>query len=230
MKGKGIAFFDLDGTITSKDTFIDFIIYCRGKSYFLLGLFFLSPMIVLYLLKLYPNHKLKELFFKHYLASYFPANELENLGVNYSLKRLPNIVNDLALNRINWHKKNNHKIIIITASSPLWLSEWCRLNKLDLIGTEFYKSNNKYDGKIIGKNCHGLQKLFIVEKILNENDFDLTFGYGDSKADIEFLNKLKYGIGPCRYIFSDKKGLFSFEAKRCDRFTQKMKMEIHREL
>jgi hypothetical protein len=55
--------------------------------------------------------------------------------------------------------------------------------------------------------------LFIVENILNENDFDLTFGYGDSKADIGFLSKLKYGIGPTRYIFSVKKGFFNFNAK-----------------
>lgn len=193
MKEKGIAFFDLDGTITSKDTFIDFIVFCRGKFFFLLGLLLLSPLIVLYLIRLFPNYRLKELFFRYYLASYYSADELDNLGKSYSVKRLPSIVYKEALNEINWHKENNHKIIILTASSPLWLSEWCKLNGLYLIGTEFVKICQKYTGKIYGSNCYGLQKMFIVEKIINETKFNCTYGYGDSKADKKFLSILNQG-------------------------------------
>jgi phosphatidylglycerophosphatase C len=187
----GIAFFDLDGTITQKDTFIDFIIYCRGKNYFILGILLLTPWIVLYLLKLFPNFRLKEMFFRYFLANYFSVDQLENIGKSYSNKRLPSIVYKEALKRIKWHKENNHKIIILTASSSIWLSDWCRLNELELIGTEFEKVGNKYTGKIIGKNCHGLQKMVIVDKILNETEFNLTYGYGDSEADKLFLYRLK---------------------------------------
>ncbi len=193
MRVKGIAFFDLDGTITTKDTFIDFIVFCRGKFYFLIGLLLLSPFIVLHLIKLFPNYRLKEIFFRYYLASYYSAIELENHGKSYSVKRLPNIIYKEAIKQINWHKENDHKIIILTASSPIWLSEWCRLNELDLIGTVFVKSGKNYTGKINGKNCHGLQKMIIVEKIINETEFNLTYGYGDSKADKNFLSILRHG-------------------------------------
>ena len=98
-----MAFFDLDGTITTKDTFIDFIVFCRGKFYFLLGLLLLSPFIALYLIKLFPNYRLKEIFFRYYLASYFSADDLENLGKTYSVKRLPNIFYKEAIKQINWH-------------------------------------------------------------------------------------------------------------------------------
>lgn len=188
-----MAFFDLDGTITTKDTFIDFIVFCRGKFYFLLGLLLLSPFIALYLIKLLPNYRLKEIFFRYYLASYFSADDLENLGKTYSVKRLPNIFYKEAIKQINWHKENNHRIIILTASSSIWLSEWCRSNELEIIGTQFAKSGNKYTGKIYGKNCYGRQKKIIVEKILNETPFILTYGYGDSKADKNFLSILRHG-------------------------------------
>jgi phosphatidylglycerophosphatase C len=193
VKKDGIAFFDLDGTITTKDTFIDFIVFCRGKFYFLSGLLMLSPLIALYLLKLFPNYRLKEIFFRFYLASYYSADDLENLGKSYSIKILPSIVYKEAINQINWHKEKNHRIIILTASSPLWLSEWCRSNELDIIGTEFVKSGNKYTGKINGKNCLGLQKMLIVEKIINETQFNLTYGYGDSNSDKNFLSILIHG-------------------------------------
>ena len=152
---KGVAFFDLDGTITLKDTFIDFIKFCRGNLIFYLGLIFMSPYIFLYIFKFYPNYKLKELFFTYYLARY-------------------------------------HKVIIITASCSIWLSEWCKSNNLKLIGTKFKKTENKYTGKILGKNCHGLQKQKIVDNILRESVVSSTYGYGDSKADLLFLNRLRY--------------------------------------
>ena len=192
MKKDGIAFFDLDGTITTKDTFIDFIVFCRGKFYFFLGLLILSPFIALYLIKLLPNYRLKEIFFRYYLASYYSAEELDNLGKSYSVNKLPKIVYKEALKKINWHKEKNHRIIILTASSSIWLSDWCRSNELEIIGTQFIRSGNKYTGKINGKNCYGLQKMIIVEKILNESQINLTYGYGDSKADKKFLSILTY--------------------------------------
>ena len=107
---KGVAFFDLDGTITLKDTFIDFIKFCRGNLIFYLGLIFMSPYIFLYIFKFYPNYKLKELFFTYYLARYYSAKELDDLGKLYSINRLPNLVYNEALERINWHKDKNHKL------------------------------------------------------------------------------------------------------------------------
>lgn len=200
----GIAFFDLDGTITSNDTFIDFIVFCRGKFPFFLGLLILSPYLLLFTFKLYPNYKLKELFFKYYLAEYYSEEKLENLGKLYALNRLPSVVYKEAIKQINWHKKNDHKVIILTASSPLWLSDWCKINQIDIIGTEFEKKDGKYTGKISGKNCYGQQKLIIVDNILKDTGISLTYGYGDSKADKPFLSRLKYGYFRPFWIQSGK--------------------------
>jgi HAD superfamily phosphoserine phosphatase-like hydrolase len=136
--------------------------------------------------------KLKEIFFTYYLAKYYSIEELENIGKSYAKKRLPKIIYKGALKQIKWHKENNHKVIILTASSTIWLSAWCKLNELEIIGTEFAKKDGKFTGKIWGKNCHGKQKLLILNNILSETGVSLTYGYGDSKADKLFLEKVKY--------------------------------------
>ena len=184
---KGIAFFDFDGTITSKDTFLDFIIYSRGKIYFLFGIVYLFPFILLFFLKLYSNHKLKEKFFKFYLASITPI-DLEKLGESYSLNKLPNIIFKDATKKIEWHKKNHHRVIILTASSPIWLSKWCETNEVELIGTQFEIVNGKYTGNIFGSNCYGYEKYLIAKKIITNDKSIKTFGYGDSKSDNYFLD------------------------------------------
>ena len=186
----GIAFFDLDGTITKKDTFIDFIIYVNGRFNYFKGLIILSPWIFLYFIKIFPNYRLKEKFFKYYLSKY-PCNKLNTLGKEYAINIIPTITYKEAINRIEWHRNNDHRIIILTASSPIWLSEWCSSNKIEIIGTEFESINGKYTGKIKGKNCHGREKLKIVSEILASCDATDSFGYGDSKSDLYFMKALK---------------------------------------
>jgi len=187
---QSIAFFDLDGTITKKDTYIDFILFVRGKSYFFYGLLKTSLFIIAYLIRLYPNYRLKEKFFQTYLKKYSPENLIQ-LGNEYSINRLPELLYNDALERILWHKSNGHRVIILTASSPIWLAGWCKSNDLEIIGTEFQINDGRYTGRIKGKNCYGEEKFKIVNKILSDNTEIETYGYGDSKSDLFFLKSLK---------------------------------------
>lgn len=55
-----LALFDFDGTITTKDTLVEFIKYAKGSHVYYLGLMVLSPMLLRYYLKLMPNDIAKE--------------------------------------------------------------------------------------------------------------------------------------------------------------------------
>ena len=55
MTEKGLAVFDLDGTITKKDTFIEFIRFVHGSITLYLGMILQLPFIGLFYLKLYPK-------------------------------------------------------------------------------------------------------------------------------------------------------------------------------
>lgn len=187
----GIAFFDLDGTITKKDTYIEFIKYARGKLFFLFGITVLSPFILLFYLKIIPNYKLKEYFFSFFFKNY-SETQLNSIGKLFCESKMPRLIYKTAIERIKWHQNKNHRIIILTASSPIWLSDWCAKHKIELIGTKFESINGKFTGKIDGKNCFGEQKKVIVKKILSTNKYSETYGYGDSKSDLPFLNELDY--------------------------------------
>ncbi len=184
-----IAFFDFDGTITHNDTFLDFIVFTRGRYVFYLFLLILFPFVFLYLIRVYPNYKLKEKFFQKFLSK-FSSSELNMLGKEYSKHQLDKHVYKQALERIKWHQTNGHRIVILTASSTIWLSYWCKKNNLEIIGTNYEVKDDKYTGKIVGKNCYGKEKYRIVKQILSENNYDVTYGYGDSKSDLQYLDLL----------------------------------------
>jgi HAD superfamily hydrolase (TIGR01490 family) len=188
MSGKSttLAVFDLDGTITTKDTYLEFIKYAVGNGHYYLGLAVLSPYIIAYYLKLYPNYRLKEKFFSYYFKGEV-VESLNSKGDLYSTDEIPKITRQGALKVLNWHKSEGHTILILSASADIWLEKWCNFNKFELICTKFEVSNGHYTGQIEGENCFGEEKKKRLESYLKAGNFEFSYGYGDSSADKYFL-------------------------------------------
>ena len=61
-----IAVFDFDGTVTTKDTLLEFIKFVRGPVSFYAGFLRYAPQLLAYKLGLYPNWKVKQQIFSHF--------------------------------------------------------------------------------------------------------------------------------------------------------------------
>lgn len=60
---KKIYAFDFDGTLTTKDTLLEFIRFAKGNVGLAVGFLYYSPLIILMKLHLYPNWKVKQKVF-----------------------------------------------------------------------------------------------------------------------------------------------------------------------
>lgn len=192
----GVAFFDFDGTICKKDSFLAFILYTKGP--FQLGLCLLKhlPFILLYYLKLYPNDRLKEDFFSYFFKG-VKAEDLEKSGLEFCENRLPQMIYPDAMRLIQWHQAQNHLIYLVTASSEIWLGAWCKQHNIQCAGTVFETRDGVYTGKIKGKNCHGKYKAKMVRDILHLHPNARSFGYGNGQADTHFLHLVQHAFnGP----------------------------------
>lgn len=184
-----IAVFDLDGTITSKDTYLEFIKFARGKVNYFLGLAVLSPLIIAYYLKILSNSKLKESFFSFHFKG---KNSLviKELGDKFAEYEIPKLTRKGANKVIEWHKRKNNDIIILSASADIWIKKWCDINNFKLICSEFEVENDKFTGKLKGQNCYGKQKRFLLQSYLKNQTLKYSYGYGDNSADKFFLELL----------------------------------------
>ena len=63
---KTIYAFDFDGTLTTRDTLIEFIRYARGNSALIMGIIRHLPMLIMMKLRIYPNDKAKQHIFDHF--------------------------------------------------------------------------------------------------------------------------------------------------------------------
>ena len=186
MSSRKIAFFDFDGTITTDDSLLKFIRFVVGDVKFLIGLVAIGPMLVLYEMKLIPNYKAKQIMLSWYFKGMRQEDFLK-VASEYSLSHIDKIVRPQAMQKIQWHKDEGHKVVVVSASLECWLRPWCDKNGLDLIGTQLEIEDNRVTGKLLSKNCYGKEKANRIRERYDLNSFDFIYSYGDSRGDKEML-------------------------------------------
>ena len=100
-----IAFFDFDGTITKVDSTARFIRYLVGDSKFFIGILFLLPFILLYILNIISNNSIKQIIITYFFKGK-SINEFKKHAEYFSLNMLEPLIRKKALKEIAWHKEN----------------------------------------------------------------------------------------------------------------------------
>jgi len=148
-----IAFFDFDGTITTDDSLIKFIRFAVGNFKTLYGLIILSPILIAYKLKLISNYRAKQIVLSYFFKG-MDEQQFKNIAKMYSLRYINAILRPKAMDKIAWHKKHGHKVVIVSASIECWLKPWCDKHGIGLIATKIEIKNGIVTGKFLTKNCH----------------------------------------------------------------------------
>lgn len=178
-----LAIFDFDGTLSTKDSFEDFIFFTHGFTKTVLGFLFNSPVLILYLLKMISNEQAKQKIFAHFYGGW-EEDQFNTLAFQYTQQCLPQILRPKALKRLAWHKKEKHKIVVVSASFENYLSAWCQKEGIDLIATQIEIKDGKLTGQFASANCYGDEKIRRINAVYNLKDFSTIYAYGDSRGDL----------------------------------------------
>jgi len=179
---KSIAFFDFDGTITTKDTMLELARFKSGSVSYLLGMFIISPWLIAMKMGTVSKQKAKEKL----LAYFFGDTDLDtfnNYCINFNKKKLPSLIKKQAMVAIKNHRENNIAVVIVSASAENWVAPWCKENNLQFICTRLKIKNNKITGELDGENCNGNEKVCRIKELFNLADFDNIYCYGDTAGD-----------------------------------------------
>lgn len=184
--GSKLVLFDFDGTITTKDTLIEFVHFFRGRRQYLLGMLMLAPYMGLYALKLIPNWKAKQFF----LSQYFKGEKLAHFNakcLEFSRKALPSLIRPAAREAIETYRRENATIAVVSASAENWVKPWCDENRILCLATQLEVNQGIITGKISGRNCYGDEKVCRIKERFDLSAFSEVIAYGDSAGDKEML-------------------------------------------
>lgn len=183
---RGIAFFDFDGTITSKDSLLEFIRYARGPYRFYLGMLVLSPYLVLFKLGFFNNQAAKEKVLGFFFRN-TPMDAFNQLCSRFALELLPHLIRPAALDEINRLKRLGYAIVVVSASPENWVALWAASHQLEVIASRLETSHGCITGKLTGKNCYGEEKVRRIKEKYAIADYEDIFAYGDSRGDHQML-------------------------------------------
>jgi phosphatidylglycerophosphatase C len=179
-----LALFDFDGTISTRDTTSDFIVYACGKRRALKGLMRLSPIFLAYSLKRISHHEAKQASIRYYFGDWEKEFFIE-AARGYARHVVPTIIRPEALNRIRWHLNLGHTVAVVTGSLEILLKQWCTDLGIDLIATGVDLS-----GESIGlstRNCFKEEKARRIRERYDLGSFACIYAYGDGSGDRDML-------------------------------------------
>jgi phosphatidylglycerophosphatase C len=188
-----IAFFDFDGTITTKDTLLEIFKYRHGSLKFYLGFLLNSPYLVAYKAGIISNQLAKEKTLKLFFGG-MKEKEFNEFCERFAADKIPALLRTKALKEIDQLKKAGAEVVIVSASPENWLRPWVTSLNLKLIGTQLEVKDDKITGKIKGTNCHGEEKVRRIKEAYNLAEYKEIYCYGDTSGDKPMLALATYAF------------------------------------
>lgn len=183
---ESIAFFDFDGTITEKDSLLEFIKFAFGRPAFYRGFLLHSPVLLAYKLKLISNHRAKEIILTHFFGG-MPVSTFNEICQAFTARRMPELIRPKAMLEIEKLRKAGGRIVVVSASLEPWLQGWCEKQGLDFIATRMEVVDDRITGRILGRNCHGEEKVRRIRESFDLEHYQQIYCYGDTRGDLPML-------------------------------------------
>ncbi|KGM97024.1 HAD family hydrolase [Clostridium novyi A str. 4552] len=183
-----LGIFDVDFTLTKKETLIQLYLFMLKKDTRLLK--YIPRTIVtgiFYGVGIYNAEKSKETFIK--FLDGINEVDMKHLVKEFYEERLSKILYKDAIDTIKKLKQKGYKIYLISASPEIYLEEFYNIKEVDkIIGTKLKVENGIYKSAIEGSNNKGEEKVRRLKEVLKEEnmevDFENSYMFSDSLADL----------------------------------------------
>lgn len=182
-----VTVFDFDGTLTKKDTLLEFIKYASGARRFYIGFMLYSPILILMKLHLYPNWKVKQMIFSYFFKGMY-YEKFKGLGCQFA-DRIELFKRADIVEKLHHHLSQGDSVYVISASIEEWVKPWCkRKGVYSVLCTNIEVDDGGcITGVFLTPNCYGKEKVNrFLECEPHREEYYLS-AYGDSRGDKEML-------------------------------------------
>lgn len=182
-----LALFDFDGTITTRETFVDFINLAVPPKRLLLGKILLAPLVIGYKLGLVPVHTIRWAVARigfHGMA----VAAAESAGAKFCNEFLPTVIREHAIEKMQWHKAQGDTVAVVSGGFDLYLKHWCEQHDVGLICSRLETANGRLTGRYLGEQCVGTEKTRRIQERYDIKSYAMVYAYGDTREDLDMLN------------------------------------------
>jgi phosphatidylglycerophosphatase C len=184
---RAVAAFDFDGTISTGDTFFPFLLYACGRAAVYRALAIGLVGLLIPAADMSVRNRLKAVLVRRLFRG-MPRAQLEQKAHAYAQQVLATRMRPKAIERIRWHREQQHRCVMVSASLDIYLRPIAReLGFDDLLCTRLDESAETLSGALIGNNCRRAEKVRRLQGLLGDLAQYRIYAYGDSAGDREML-------------------------------------------
>ena len=185
---KKIYAFDFDGTLTTKDTLLEFIRFAKGSGLMYAGFLLFSPLLILMKLHLYPNWKAKQKIFSWFFKG-MKINEFDHLCRTFAQQN-QHLLRPEGKEKVRKIlEEDNITVLVISASIANWVRPFFDefSENIRVIGTQIEIKTDRVTGRFTTKNCYGQEKVNRLKALYPQRETYELIAFGDSRGDKELL-------------------------------------------
>jgi phosphatidylglycerophosphatase C len=193
-----VAAFDFDGTLTRGGSVMPFLVAVRGVVPTAVAVLrYLPGLVRSALFSGAAADDTKEALFTQLLSG-LPAADVDRLAANFAEHHLRRRIRPDTRSRLDWHRKQGHRVVVVSASPDLYVRA-----AADLLGADaaLAISGHLVTGRYDGKNCRGPEKYARLAGWLRAEGLNGTgpnapvlWAYGNSRGDLRLLQAADHGV------------------------------------
>ena len=180
--------FDFDGTLTTKDTLLEFIRFAKGSGQMFRGFLLFSPLLILMKLHLFPNWKVKQKIFSYFFKG-MKIDDFNALCTRFA-ERNKHLLRPAGIEKVKQAIAEEHNtVLIISASIDNWVRPFFDEidKKIQVLGTQIETKEGRLTGQFTSKNCYGEEKVNRLTALYPHREAYYLIAFGDSRGDKELL-------------------------------------------
>ena len=196
MTKKSLAVFDLDKTLTIRDTYLLYL-FTALKTYptRIFRCIVLPIHTIAFLCGFRGNAWLKERFLGAVLAGR-TISEIQRINEQFLHRLLKGGMNHSTLDLLEHHRNKGDRLVLLSASLDLYVNDIGNALGFDqILATRAEVSEDVLTGKLAGPNLKGPEKVRALKSLLGNarDDLEIT-AYGDHKSDVDLLGWVDHGF------------------------------------
>jgi HAD superfamily hydrolase (TIGR01490 family) len=181
-----VAAFDFDGTLTSRDTILPFLVSVTGGVRFARSLPHALVPIAARGLRLVSATSSKEHLFRIYLRGR-AIDDVRVAALRFAADSVPRMVRPEGLARLRWHRKRGDRCFVVSASPELYVGPWAGSEGAETLASRLEAdASGLLTGRHAGPVCEGAEKCRRLSAALGTASAEI-YAYGDSLGDAELL-------------------------------------------
>jgi len=183
-----LAVFDLDGTITHRDTLLPYVMgFPMGTPRKFLGVLVFCWTLMLFVLRLRNHGDVKSAFIRSTLRGQ-TRSQVQAWTTEFVASVLKHGVFADALTRIAQHRTEGARLVLMSASTDLYVPAFgAALGFDEVICTGVQWNGDRLDGHLTTPNRRGTEKTRCFETLRQAHPGLTTAAYGNAGSDLDHM-------------------------------------------